>query len=890
MLWRSAFARRRNDPDERDREALAGAYRQLRDRAGDLVNEIHAILPQLTVHDLTHADTLWDVASEICGPEYKLNPLEGFVLGASFLLHDAGMALAAYPGNLKELEGSVEWRDAVVSIWKKQGIDDPSDMQRANPDADVRNEAIFQVLRTRHASQARILATAVWTHPATGLPLALVQNDDLLESYGELIGNISASHHWPLPEVARFFGEPTPASAAWPREWKVNSLQLACILRCADACAIDETRAPSFLFAIRKPTGTSKRHWAFQNKIYPAQRREDGLVLESKSPFYGNESEDWWLCFDAIDVADRELRGSDALLTDRHCAPFAVRRMVGAGDPEVLIQSVKVDGWKPVNTQPKISDPQSVIERLGGKQLYGDNPMVPIRELIQNSVDAIRARRFLDPHFRPTKRDEFPGRIRLEFSKSLETDEYWISVEDNGIGMSERTITRSLLDFGNSFWSSPAAAELYPGLPSEKDFRPVGRFGIGFFSIFMYSDVAKVMSREFKSGLDSWNVLSFEHGVRGRGNFSIEKRPTEIRSADASTRIKIKVSEGFLQSLVRIAARHSFMGHFAHNDGDTADVREQVVVSEIKDLVCALDVRVSLSFLNDLTIEANDPFIYKKEPDTVWACANRDDRSESPNQITLLSPMGASPNLFGFCGISIEPSSLCLKSVGGLSSRPHTGEDSPIAGIAEYKVTTANRDPEALAAPNEVLNAWGKVQIEKIRRANLSDRERETAAFNFGEILDDIRPLFYTRTSEGWLNLDEFFAIFKKRKTMITPISHYKSGNQNHYFYSLPHLSSEFRFRMEEIAFAQFTHTPFRDPGFTVRHDSNENVHLHITPGAYRTVWQVIVNTLRDSNIEYSFTFLEDYEIGKYTGLESLRNNLKNGDLIRSDVFKIVIK
>jgi hypothetical protein len=82
-LWRSAYGTRRNDPDERDRQALADAYHMLRDRAGDLVNEIHAVLPRLTVHNLTHADTLWDVASEICGQQYQLNPLSAFVLGAS---------------------------------------------------------------------------------------------------------------------------------------------------------------------------------------------------------------------------------------------------------------------------------------------------------------------------------------------------------------------------------------------------------------------------------------------------------------------------------------------------------------------------------------------------------------------------------------------------------------------------------------------------------------------------------------------------------------------------------------------------------------------------------------------------------------------------------------
>jgi hypothetical protein len=334
-LWRSAFVKKKGDPDERDREALAEAYRQLRERAGALVGEIHAVLPQLTVHDLTHADALWDVASEICGPNYRLNPLQAFVLGASFLLHDAGMALAAYPGGLSELKATAQYRDAIVAAWKKRGIDEPLGDQRENPPDDICDEATFQVLRARHASQAKVLATALWTHPETGRPMALVQNDDLLESYGELIGNISASHHWPITELARFFGDATPASAAWPRDWEVDGLVLACILRCADACAIDETRAPSFLFALRKPQGVSKRHWTFQNKLYPGKRRDDALVFESKSGFDDRQSEDWWLCFDAIGIADKELRGADALLSDRKRLPFLTRRVAGANDADI---------------------------------------------------------------------------------------------------------------------------------------------------------------------------------------------------------------------------------------------------------------------------------------------------------------------------------------------------------------------------------------------------------------------------------------------------------------------------------------------------------------------------------------------------------------------------
>src|ERR1017187_422701 len=88
------------------------------------------------------------------------------------------------------------------------------------------------------------------------------------EDYGKLIGQIAASHHWQTKLVEDSFPTIIPASASWPREWEIDPLKLACILRCADAAAIDDRRAPSRLFALRTPTDISRRHWAFQNNLY----------------------------------------------------------------------------------------------------------------------------------------------------------------------------------------------------------------------------------------------------------------------------------------------------------------------------------------------------------------------------------------------------------------------------------------------------------------------------------------------------------------------------------------------------------------------------------------------------------------------------------------------
>jgi len=50
-----------------------------------LAGDIHRDLPDLTVHDITHLDALWEMADLVAGPDYPLNPLEAFALGAVFL-------------------------------------------------------------------------------------------------------------------------------------------------------------------------------------------------------------------------------------------------------------------------------------------------------------------------------------------------------------------------------------------------------------------------------------------------------------------------------------------------------------------------------------------------------------------------------------------------------------------------------------------------------------------------------------------------------------------------------------------------------------------------------------------------------------------------------------
>src|SRR5271157_6216988 len=60
-------------------------------------------------------------------------------------------------------------------------------------------------------------------------------------------------------------------------------------------------------------------------------------------------------------------------------------------------------------------------------------------------------------------------------------------------------------------------ASVYPGLAAKKNFRPTGRFGIGFYAAFTIANDVKVMTKPYLAGADDRRVLHFKNGVSGRG-------------------------------------------------------------------------------------------------------------------------------------------------------------------------------------------------------------------------------------------------------------------------------------------------------------------------------------------------------------------------------------
>jgi Histidine kinase-, DNA gyrase B-, and HSP90-like ATPase len=191
------------------------------------------------------------------------------------------------------------------------------------------------------------------------------------------------------------------------------------------------------------------------------------------------------------------------------CTGQDSRRAVLQGwkSPGRLLDYIEVSGWIPIDARLRVSDVAGLAQKLGGEQLYGNDSTAPLRELIQNAADAIRARRALQ---------DLPGdwgQIKIQLGE----DDLgpWVEVKDTGIGMSEEVLRGPLLDFGTSYWDSTLMKEEHEGLWA-KGFEPAGRFGIGFFSVFMLGHRVRVTTRRFDDGAKDTRLLEFKTGLQAR--------------------------------------------------------------------------------------------------------------------------------------------------------------------------------------------------------------------------------------------------------------------------------------------------------------------------------------------------------------------------------------
>ena len=422
-----------------------------------------------------------------------------------------------------------------------------------------------------------------------------------------------------------------------------------------------------------------------------------------------------------------------------------------------------------------MSNIEKIINNLGGEMLYGkncDKIEVVFRELIQNARDAVKAREIYDHGFNE-------GKITVSINQS--NGEIWCSITDNGVGMSERVITNMLLDFGTSFWASNLVRSEFPGLRSSKQFNPVGKFGIGFFSIFMLADKVKVSSRRYDKGLEDILQLEFNNGMSLRPLLK-KGKPNEFNSG-LSTRIDFRIKSGVFDN-------DDLKIKITKNDMPSQDYLIPLK-NYIQRLCAGLDVDIyyeanrihtniyssefnKLQWLNDITFaDFIDPKIKEYNEEII----DRLEFIEDDGRICGLAAINTERNLF----------STQISTVGGFATSMKTMQRTyDYVGFIDYQPNSAKRevDRKRYSAGVELIKAWAERQLDKLRNnSSLNDIERYMASSSLCQY--DVDPIDLGKLLVSYSNQTHEFLTFEElailTKTRDVAILRSRLGNGTHF-------------------------------------------------------------------------------------------------------------
>ena len=466
-------------------------YRQ---RLDDLANAIQKDLPQIrltfpeyTPHDWdAHIVPLFDIAKRLFGEEslLALNATDRFLLAAGIYGHDWGMAVGPEERQAIIAAGK-SGRGAIVSRLLPDEIQQLSGFAR---DQGLRAEAdgSYPILLDDSAPYwaEYVRRTHAWRSGARVQQFLLnTDGDQALAKAGWTV----CAGHW------LDFDELRDAKTIWTHRMVGNErahVRLVTILvRLTDLFDIGRDRTP---YALRRFIGPSDpvsiMEWDKHNALDPIDCGElfPGrwqVIIRGvcSSPAL------WPSLCDLRRYLEDQLRQATGLLAEEYAGiesefPEATERATKLGIfrlDSILKWEVRAEGFIPVEVRFEFE--RAGIFRILSKEIYGDDPHVFLRELLQNAVDATRQLHARleqsDDRWRPTVND-CPIQFRVERADGR----IKVVCRDFGIGMNEHIISHFLARAGASYYTSDEF------LREQVNMDAISRFGIGLLSCFMVAD------------------------------------------------------------------------------------------------------------------------------------------------------------------------------------------------------------------------------------------------------------------------------------------------------------------------------------------------------------------------------------------------------------------
>jgi hypothetical protein len=370
-----------------------------------------------------------------------------------------------------------------------------------------------------------------------------------LKQLADLIGLTARSHGLSLRTCKEYL-ESSPRYQGTPRPMGTAVLYPMALLRVADYLQIDCQRAPAVLLQLRDPQNPIsvqewKKHRAVQ-QISPANDPRGKMVTVNTELSLSL----YLQLRDLLTGLQEEIDHSTAVLDE----VYGIRTDLGLDQLNLAIRRVQSN----LESSAFRSNLPYVPERTGFtadpnlltllvEPLYGKQPSVGVRELMQNAADAVcELEAWCETHKMPIESLDLPVLdcdcdVLIEFIKR-EDGTWFLRVQDRGIGMTSDTIQNYFLRAGGSFRHSTEWAQEFLDEKGQPRVACAGRFGIGAFAVFLLGSSFRLWTRHVS--VDKFSGFTIEA--------SANSQLIEIRRADnlpVGTTIEVEVSRDSVETL-----------------------------------------------------------------------------------------------------------------------------------------------------------------------------------------------------------------------------------------------------------------------------------------------------------------------------------------------------
>lgn len=430
-----------------------------------LLERIPESMPEFTLHNANHSAKVVELMGKIIPIDTleQLNIIEMSILIYAAYLHDLGMT-ASKDEREEIIKNDPEFAKLLIFNEELSLKLEEAKKNRDHRTATFIEDKLFtEFLRRKHVERSRRLIKEKYGSEKTliswkGIP------------YYKLVQSVCDSHGLPIRDLYD--------TKLWRRDslvgdQRVNVQYLSIILRLADILDLDPERTPKCLLDFINPKDeTSIKEWKKHLSIIGCRisQEEINVEAECEHPIYERALREF------IDMIETE-RVESVNLTSCY--------------RDDLSNIYRLDLLKPVTKENIRSNDEyiysdfhfkldfhRVIDLLMGERLYGD-PSLTLRELLQNSVDAVRYRQSVEDK----EGNTFSPFIKI----TLKAEE--LIIEDNGVGMDGHIFENYFLQIGRSYYSSSECRT------SGVEIDPVSEFGIGILSVFMVASKFIVESR-----------------------------------------------------------------------------------------------------------------------------------------------------------------------------------------------------------------------------------------------------------------------------------------------------------------------------------------------------------------------------------------------------------